>query len=261
MKEINIVEIVELNKNGIRVEEQENPLAFMYFNDNGSLPEGNFDEDAIAGTWVVVSGKHEVGTYAYRSSDDCTLIVEEKLRNYLISELKNNVDENWDLKQLVDRYNEMVQLKNKKILEKPLKKAMEEVDKEIEEVGYIDDSDRMPYWFLRFLDKLARKIVERELVPDKNEEEIEYFAEKLLCMIKENMSEKYNTYSNNGKRCYYKDREDLIYWAFNNFMPEIRYLDEQYEWFVNEFRDIEISVEEYAKLIWGLEPEDLEDYL
>src|SRR5690554_706677 len=260
-KEINIIGIVELNKNGIRIEEQENPLAFMYFNDNGSLPEGNFDETNVAGTWVVVSGKHEVGTYAYRSSDDCTLIVEEELRNYLISELKNNVDENWDLKQLVDRYNEMVQLKNKKILEEPLKKAMEEVDKEMDERGYIDDSDCVPYWFLRFLDKLARKIVERELVPDKNEEEIEYFAEKLLCMIKENMSQKYNTYSNNGRRCFYKTKEDLIYWGFNNFMPEIRYLDEQYEWFVNEFKDIEVSVEEYAKLIWGLEPEDLEDYL
>ena len=44
-------------------------------------------------------------------------------------------------------------------------------------------------------------------------------------------------------------------------MPEIRYLDEQYEWFTNEFRDIEVTLEEYAKLIWKLEPEELEDYL
>src|SRR5690606_282939 len=256
MKIIEIIEIVKLNKNGIRVEEQENPLAFMYFNDNGSLPEGNFDETNIAGSWVVVEGKCEIGKYAYRSSDNCTLIDEKELRNYLIDELKNNVDENWDLKQLADRYNELVQLKNKKILEEPLKKAMEEVDKEIEDIGYIDDTDDMPYWALRFsfLNKLEKKIVERELVPDKNEEEIEYFAEKLLCMIKENMSKKYNTYSNNGKRCYYKDREDLIYWGVENFMPEIRYLDEQYEWFTNEFKDIEISFKEYAELI-----EDLRD--
>src|SRR5690606_36550709 len=90
MKEINVIEIVYLNHNGIRIEEQENPLAFMYFNDNGSLPEGNFDETNVAGTWVVVSGKHEVGTYAYRSIDHCTLVKEKDFINYLMNILKKS---------------------------------------------------------------------------------------------------------------------------------------------------------------------------
>src|SRR5690554_3550991 len=70
------IEIIELNRNGVRVEEQDLPLPlqFHYFDDNGGSPDGNYDEDNIAGTWIVVSGKYEVGTYAYRSIDDVTLI-------------------------------------------------------------------------------------------------------------------------------------------------------------------------------------------
>ena len=73
-KEITIIEIVELNEYGVRIEEQDHPLPFHYFDDNGGSPDGNYDENAIAGTWVVVSGKHEIGTYAYRTIDDVTLI-------------------------------------------------------------------------------------------------------------------------------------------------------------------------------------------
>jgi hypothetical protein len=111
-KEINIIEIVYLNQNGIKIEEENHPLPFRYFNDNGSLPEGNYNENAIEGTWVLVDGKHEVGTYAYRTIDDCTLIVEEDLREYLISELEKNyidVNENWSLEELAARYNELLQ--------------------------------------------------------------------------------------------------------------------------------------------------------
>lgn len=73
---IEIIDIVELNRNGIRIEEENLPLPFatMYFDDNGGSPDGNYDEDAIAGTWAVVKGRHEVGIYAYRSIDDVTLI-------------------------------------------------------------------------------------------------------------------------------------------------------------------------------------------
>ena len=73
---IEIIEIIQLNRNGVRVEEQDLPLPlqFHYFDDNGWSPDGNFDEDNIAGTWAVVKGKHEIGVYAYRSIDDVTLI-------------------------------------------------------------------------------------------------------------------------------------------------------------------------------------------
>ena len=111
---IEIIEILQLNRNGVRVEEQDLPLPlqFHYFDDNGGSPDGNFDEDNIAGTWVLVDGRREIGTYAYRTIDDCTLIVEEDLRKYLISELEKNcvdVDENWNLKELAARYNELLQ--------------------------------------------------------------------------------------------------------------------------------------------------------
>jgi hypothetical protein len=58
----------------VRIEEQDHPLPFHYFDDNGGSPDGNYDENAIAGTWVVLDGKHEIGTYAYRTIDDVTLI-------------------------------------------------------------------------------------------------------------------------------------------------------------------------------------------
>src|SRR5690554_6580241 len=87
---IEIIEIIELNRNGVRVEEQDHPLPLHYFDDNGGSPDGNYDENNIAGTWVLVDGRHEVGTYAYRSIDDCTLIKEKDFRNYLMNMLKKN---------------------------------------------------------------------------------------------------------------------------------------------------------------------------
>ena len=121
-KEINIIEIVYLNQNGIKIEEENHPLPFRYFNDNGSLPEGNYKENDIAGSWVVVKGRHEIGTFAYRSIDDCTLIKEEGFRNYqllqkLLKELdqmeKNQIEE---IKQHYKKINEML----KKLLKEEL---------------------------------------------------------------------------------------------------------------------------------------------
>lgn len=109
-KKIEIIDFVELNENGIRVEEQHNPFAIRFFDDNGSLPEGNYDENDIAGSWVVVEGKCEIGKYAYRSSDNCTLIDERDFKNYLINELDYNEEEVEELlknaKELI-RYDEL----------------------------------------------------------------------------------------------------------------------------------------------------------
>lgn len=87
-KEITIVDFVELNEYGVRVEEQDHPLPLHYFDDNGGSPDGNYDENAIAGTWVVLDGKHEIGTYAYRSIDHCTLVKEKDFIKYMIGILK-----------------------------------------------------------------------------------------------------------------------------------------------------------------------------
>jgi len=79
---------VKLNKNGVEVGEEENPLAMRYFDDNGGLANGNYDEDDIAGTWAYVKGEHtNYDMYAYRSIDDTTLIPVEIYRENLIEEL------------------------------------------------------------------------------------------------------------------------------------------------------------------------------
>lgn len=72
-----IIENIKLNEKGININEQNNPMAIRYFDDNGSLPEGNYNKNDIEGDWVVVKGKHEIGKYAYRNIDNCTLIKKE----------------------------------------------------------------------------------------------------------------------------------------------------------------------------------------
>jgi hypothetical protein len=83
-----IIEKVKLNKNGVEVGEEENPLAMRYFDDNGGLPNGNYDEDDIAGFWIHVEGEHtNYDMYAYRTIDDTTLIPVEIYRRKLIGKL------------------------------------------------------------------------------------------------------------------------------------------------------------------------------
>lgn len=288
MKEIKIIEIVKLNRNGIKIEEQANPLPFLYFNDNGGLPKGNFDETNVAGTWVLVDGRCEIGTFAYRRINHRTLVKEEDLRNFLIDELKKNyIDENWDnleLKELAARYNELAQLKNnekkKEILERLLKRALTEIDKEMDRTGFINDSGNIPdrYFFDSFIDDylgcfewVENELVVNELVPEvvdfesynKKREEIEKLTDKLIDMVKEQTKKKYNSYSlDGGRRCYYKTKKDLIAWCVTTFLPatEAMSLKEEYEWFVDEFRDIEVTLEEYASAR-DIEPDELEDYL
>ena len=71
-----VINIMELNSNGVDVNDKNTgtPAETRYFNDNGALPDGNFDESNIKGFWVHVEGKHEIGEYAYRVIDDSTLI-------------------------------------------------------------------------------------------------------------------------------------------------------------------------------------------
>ena len=310
-KEITIVDFVELNEYGVRVEEQDHPLPFHYFDDNGGSPDGNFDENAIAGTWVLVDGKHEIGTYAYRSIDDCTLIKEKDFRNYLMNILKKNYIEMRPSKGVKKRVRraklsvsasggkrggsstfratlptswiremglseefrnvklefdgEQIVIKNNKeeieLLEKLLKIAKEKIKKEIEDLGFIDDSVNMPE---RFLDGLAKELVENELVPEddielyyEKEEEIEELAEKLLDMIEEEIMSKYSSYcGNDGRYCYYRNKKDLFAWCLTFLPSEHMSLKEEYEWFVDEFRNIEVTLEEYAS-VRGIDPDEL----
>src|SRR5690606_2826438 len=228
MKEINIVEIVELNEYGIRVEEQDHPLPLHYFDDNGGSPDGNYDENNIAGTWVVLDGKHEIGTYAYRSIDHCTLVKEKDFRNYLMNILKKsciemrpskgikkrirrarlsvgksggkrggsstfratlptswiremglsekarNLKLEFDGEQIIIKNNE----EERKMLEKLLKKAMEEVGKEMDRTGFINDTDDIPEKLLDYIEALAIDLVTNELVSDPDNIELYYEKEE-----------------------------------------------------------------------------------
>ena len=321
-KEITIVDFVELNEYGVRVEEQDLPLPFAtrYFDDNGGSPDGNYDEDNIAGTWVVLDGKHEIGTYAYRSIDHCTLVKEKDFIKYMIGILKNsciemrpskgvkkrtrraklsvgvsggerggsstfratlptswiremglgekarNVKLEFDGEQIIVKSNE----EERKMLEKLLKKAMEEVGKEMDRTGFINDTDDIPEKLLDYIEALAINLVTNELVSDpdnielyyEKEEEIEYLADELIDMIEEQiMLENYSYYSNNGRYYYYKDKKDLIAWCLTFLPSEAMSLTEEYEWFVDEFGDIEITLEEYALLTRGIDLGELKDYL
>lgn len=244
-KEITILDIVELNRNGIRIEEEDLPLPLptLYFDDNGGSPDGNYDEDNIAGTWVVLDGKHEIGTYAYRSIDHCTLVKEKDFIKYMIGILKKsciemrpskgvkkrirraklsvnasggkrggsstfratlptswiremglgekarNLKLEFDGEQIIIKNNE----EERKMLEKLLKKALEEVGKEMNRAGYIDNTDDIPEKLLDYIEALAIDLVTNELVPDpdnielyyEKEEEIEYLADELIDMIEE----------------------------------------------------------------------------
>ncbi len=186
------------------------------------------------------------------------------IREMGLSEEIRNVKLFFDGEQIVIKNNE----EEIKMLEKLLEVAREKIKEEMaRDAGFIDDSDDMPE---RFLDDLSKELVENELVPDKNDiklyyekvGEIEDLSEELLYMIKEKiMSKEYNSYCNSGSYCYYKDKKDLIAWCLTWQPGEAMNLKEEYEWFMDEFGDIEITLEEYAKLARDIEPDELEDYL
>ena len=184
------------------------------------------------------------------------------VRQMGLSEEVRNIKLFFDGEQIIIKNNE----EEIKMLEKLLKKALQEVEVEMNRVGFIDDSDDMPE---RFIDGLAKELVENELVPDKSdielyyekEGEIEELAEKLLDMIKEKIMSEYNSYSSGGRYCYYKDKKDLITWCLTWLSAEAMSIKEEYKWFMDEFGDIEITLEEYARLAWNIESDELEDYL
>ena len=205
------------------------------------------------------SGGKRGGSSTFRATLPTTWI-----REMGLSEKARNIKLKFDGEQIVIKNNE----EEIKLLEKLLKIAKEKIKEEMaRDVGFIDDSDDMPE---RFLDCLAKELVENELVPNKDdielyyekEGEIEELAEELLNMIKEEiMAKEYNSYANDGRCCYYRDKKDLFAWCLTWLPVEAMSLKEEYEWFMDEFGDIEVTLEEYALLTRGIKPEELEDYL
>lgn len=193
---------------------------------------------------VNVSGGKRGGGSTFRATLPNTWV-----RQMGLGEETRNIKLFFDGEQIIIKNNE----EEIKMLEKLLEVAREKIKEEMaRDVGFIDDSDDMPE---RFLDCLAKELVENELVPDKSNiklyyekaGEIEELSEELLYKIKENMSE-YNSYSSNGRYCYYRDKRDLIAWCLTWLPVEAMNLKEEYEWFMDEFGDIEVTLEEYARL-------------
>jgi hypothetical protein len=207
---------------------------------------------------VSKSGGKRGGGSTFRATLPTTWV-----RQMGLGEETRNIKLFFDGEQIIIKNNE----EEIKMLEKLLNIADKKIKKEMaRDAGFIDDSDDMPE---RFLDCLAKELVENELVPDKSdielyyekEEDIEELSEKLLDMIKEQIMPEYNSYSNDGRYCYYRDKKDLVAWCLTWLPVEAMSLKEEYEWFMDEFGDIEVTLEEYALLTRGIKPEELEDYL
>ena len=206
---------------------------------------------------VNVSGGKRGGSSIFRATLPTTWV-----RQMGLGEEVRNIKLFFDGEQIIIKNNE----EEIKMLEKLLEVARGKIKEEMaKDAGFIDDSDDMPE---RFLDGLAKELVTNELVPDlddielyyKREGEIEDLSEELLTMIKEEIMPDYNSYSSNGRYCYYRGKKDLVAWCLTWLSIEAMSLKEEYEWFMNEFGDIQVTLEEYA-LARDIEPDELEDYL
>jgi len=124
----------------------------------------------------------------------------------------------FDGKQIIIKNNE----EEIKMLGKLLSLAKVEIEKEMDRVGYIDDSDNNE----RFLDSLAKELVKKEILQGNDnidlyyekESEIEELSEELLDLIKEFVVNNYDSEGNTDDRgnysgCYYKDKKGLKKWS------------------------------------------------
>lgn len=102
-----------------------------------------------------------------------------------------------------------------------MKQAKIEIEKEINREGFIDDSDNTD----RFLDDLAIKLPEREILKENNDVEFYYENEDKIKEISEELLEGIEYYmrsnykregsvdkTDNYKGCYYKNKEGLENW-------------------------------------------------
>ena len=127
---------------------------------------------------------------------------------------------------------------------KLLEKAKKEIEKEMNRVGFIDDSDNCD----RFLDNLAKELTETEQEKD-----------ELLDLIKDEIMIKYNKIDFINERgdytgCYYKDIKDAIRWA-NNWQEQNIF--EAHKEFV-EIYGLDVTLEQFMEA-YDIEPEDYLD--
>jgi len=129
-----------------------------------------------------------------------------------LDEEKRNLKLYFDGKRIIIKNNE----EEIRMLKKLLGLAKVEIEKEMNRLGYIDDSDNAD----RFLDELAKNLVEKELVPDGDLDlyyEKEYEIEELLKEIKDKIMCKYYCFSTCDeygvyKACYYEVDKEFNSW-------------------------------------------------
>lgn len=103
-----------------------------------------------------------------------------------------------------------------------LEKARKQIEEEMRRTGFIDDSDNTD----RFLDRLAKEIIEQEILKGNNdinffyekEAEIEEAKDELLDLIKDKIMIKYNRVGFVDERgdyrgCYFETKKGAIKWA------------------------------------------------
>mgnify|MGYP001431555535 FL=1 len=179
------------------------------------------------------------------------------VREMGLDEEKRNLKLYFDGERIIIKNNE----EEIRMLKKLLGLAKVEIEKEMNRLGYIDDSDYAD----RFLDELAKNLVKKELVPDGNldlyyekEAEIEELIEELLKMIKDEVMINYDSIGTTNERgdysgCWYRDLKGLVNWADT---WQENSLQEAYEEFINAY-DVDITLEQFAEAY----EVDLEDYL
>lgn len=139
------------------------------------------------------------------------------IREMKLNEDTRNIKIEFDGTRIVITNNE----EEIKMLNKLMKKAKVEIEKEIEVVGFIDDSDNTD----RFLDQLSRSLTEKEILKGNSdlefyyekEDEIEDVTEKLLEEIKDFMSKEYKSKGETDEGgdyegCYYETKEGHKKW-------------------------------------------------
>lgn len=151
-KEMKIIETVKLTKSGVKVSDQDNPMATRYFNDNGNLPDGNFDESQIAGEWVHLEGQHtNFETYAYRSIDNSTLVPVSVFKEKLISQIagtritltKSELEEKAEINEVWDEIaTESIRATKEKTFSKEGWKDVEFTDEYLYQIEFTEEGLR-----------------------------------------------------------------------------------------------------------------------
>lgn len=139
------------------------------------------------------------------------------IRQMGLSEDNRNLKLEFDGKVITIKNNE----EEIKMLERLLGLARVKIEKEIDRLGYIDDSDNNE----RYLDNLAKELAEKELLQGsedldlyyEKEQDIEELSETLLEEIKDKIMKNYNHKGSTNDRgnysgCYYKDKEGFKKW-------------------------------------------------